>query len=125
MGSALSPSWTTAFPTPCFARSIEVGNDPTIWRVLKPIEDEAQEVQQMKDRFGVRKVLFTNSGFNVPTQGKSTAVRVLTKAIRFPSGLQDGEEAEGTFRCCSISQATRCTSQSAVMRQPMKAARRP
>ena len=60
-----------------FSHSIEVGNDPTIWRVLKPIEDVVQEVQQMKDRFGVRKVFFIDSGFNVPMPHAKALCRTL------------------------------------------------
>ncbi len=49
-----------------FSHSIEAGNDATTWRVLKPIEDVIREVQEMKDRFGLKKVFFIDSGFNVP-----------------------------------------------------------
>lgn len=49
-----------------FSHSMEAGSDATTWRVLKPIEDVIQEVQEMRDRFGLRKVFFIDSGFNVP-----------------------------------------------------------
>ena len=48
-----------------FSHSVEVGKD-TNWRVLKPIEDVIEEVAEMRDRFGLRKVFFIDSGFNVP-----------------------------------------------------------
>ena len=34
--------------------------------VLKPIEDVVQEIREMKERFGIRKLFFIDSGFNVP-----------------------------------------------------------
>ena len=49
-----------------FSHSMKAGGGNTTWRVLKPIEDVIQEIQDMKERFGLRKVFFIDSGFNVP-----------------------------------------------------------
>ena len=49
-----------------FSHSMATDNWSNTWRVLRPIEDVVQEVQDMKDRFGLRKVFFIDSGFNLP-----------------------------------------------------------
>ena len=49
-----------------FSHSIEADNGNQTWRVLKPIEDVLGEIREMKERFGLRKVFFIDSGFNVP-----------------------------------------------------------
>ena len=49
-----------------FSHSMTVGQGSTQWRVLKPVEDVVDEVREMKNRFGLRKVFFIDSGFNVP-----------------------------------------------------------
>jgi hypothetical protein len=36
------------------------------WRVLRPVEEVVDEVHSMKERYGVKKVFFIDSGFNVP-----------------------------------------------------------
>ena len=36
------------------------------WRVLRPVEEVVGEVNSMKQRYGVKKVFFIDSGFNVP-----------------------------------------------------------
>ena len=36
------------------------------WRVLRPIEDVISEVRDLKESYGLRKVFFIDSGFNVP-----------------------------------------------------------
>ena len=36
------------------------------WRVIRPIEEVVQEVKEMDQRFGLRKVFFIDNGFNVP-----------------------------------------------------------
>ena len=36
------------------------------WRVLRPVEEVVGEVNSMKERYGVKKVFFIDSGFNVP-----------------------------------------------------------
>ncbi len=49
-----------------FSHSMDAGDGNTTSRVLKPIEDVIQEIREMKQRFGLRKVFFIDSGFNVP-----------------------------------------------------------
>jgi radical SAM superfamily enzyme YgiQ (UPF0313 family) len=49
-----------------FSHAMEAGNSNNTWRVLRPIEEVVQEIQDMKDRFGLRKVFFIDSGFNLP-----------------------------------------------------------
>ncbi len=42
------------------------------WRVIRPTEEVLQEATDMKRRFGLRKVFFIDSGFNIPlTHAKS------------------------------------------------------
>ena len=36
------------------------------WRALRPIEEVISEVRDLKDRYGMRKVFFIDSGFNIP-----------------------------------------------------------
>ena len=36
------------------------------WRVLRPVEEVVEEVRGLKERFGLRKVFFIDSGFNIP-----------------------------------------------------------
>ena len=78
-----------------FSHSIEVGKD-TNWRVLKPIEDVVQEVHDMKERFGLRKVFFIDSGFNVPLQHAKALCHSLIDAdlkVRWNSYLAPVPEA--------------------------------
>lgn len=49
-----------------FSHSMDANSDGNNWRVLRPIEDVVAEIQEMKDRFGLKKVFFIDSGFNVP-----------------------------------------------------------
>jgi radical SAM superfamily enzyme YgiQ (UPF0313 family) len=49
-----------------FSHSMDANSDGNSWRVLRPIEDVVAEIQEMKDRFDLRKVFFIDSGFNVP-----------------------------------------------------------
>ncbi|MDA0734297.1 MAG: cobalamin-dependent protein [Chloroflexi bacterium] len=49
-----------------FSHSMAANSDGNTWRVLRPIEDVVAEIQEMKDRFGLRKVFFIDSGFNMP-----------------------------------------------------------
>ena len=46
------------------ARTAE--NDTSSWRVLRPIEEVIDEISDMKERYGLRKIFFIDSGFNVP-----------------------------------------------------------
>ena len=40
--------------------------DGAAWRVIRPVEEVVEEAREMKHRFGLRKVFFIDSGFNVP-----------------------------------------------------------
>src|SRR2546430_17246531 len=51
-----------AYPTsPSQAQS-----DAAAWRVIRPIDTVVQDVQDMQQRYGLRKVFFIDNGFNVP-----------------------------------------------------------
>lgn len=63
-----------------FSHSMDAGNGHTTWRVLKPIEDVIQEIREMKQRFGLRKVFFIDSGFNVPLPHAKALCRSLIDA---------------------------------------------
>jgi radical SAM superfamily enzyme YgiQ (UPF0313 family) len=63
------------------AGSIEVDCIP--WRVLRPIEEVVAEIQEMKDRFGLRKVFFIDSGFNVPlTHAKALCQSIIEADLK-------------------------------------------
>ena len=49
-----------------FSQSIDPRSESQAWRVIRPIEEVVAEVRDMKDRFGLRKVFFIDSGFNIP-----------------------------------------------------------
>ena len=40
--------------------------DQAAWRVIRPVDEVVQEVRELKERFGLRKVFFIDSGFNIP-----------------------------------------------------------
>ncbi|MFQ6027113.1 MAG: B12-binding domain-containing radical SAM protein [Dehalococcoidia bacterium] len=50
------------------------------WRVIRPIEEVVQEVTEMKQRFGLRKVFFIDSGFNIPLAHAKALCQALTQA---------------------------------------------
>ena len=57
-----------------FSHSVSMPEEKegSAWRVIRPIEDVIQEASDMKQRFGIRKVFFIDSGFNIPlAHGKS------------------------------------------------------
>ena len=54
--------------------------ESTAWRVIRPIEDVVQEVKEMKQRFGLRKVFFIDSGFNIPLPHAKSLCRTLIGA---------------------------------------------
>ena len=57
-----------------FSHSVSMRKEKegSAWRVIRPIEDVIQEAGDMKQRFGIRKVFFIDSGFNIPlAHGKS------------------------------------------------------
>ena len=47
------------------------------WRVIRPIEDVVQEVTDMDERFGLRKVFFIDNGFNIPMDHAKDLCRAL------------------------------------------------
>ncbi len=49
-----------------FTNSKTAENDTSSWRVLRPIEEVIDEIQDLKERYGLRKIFFIDSGFNVP-----------------------------------------------------------
>jgi radical SAM superfamily enzyme YgiQ (UPF0313 family) len=49
-----------------FSNSIIAENNTSSWRVLRPIEEVITEIQSLKEDFGLRKIFFIDSGFNVP-----------------------------------------------------------
>ena len=63
-----------------FSHSMGAENGNQSWRVLKPIEDVLQEIREMKVRFGIRKLFFIDSGFNVPLAHAKTLCQSLIDA---------------------------------------------
>lgn len=57
-----------------------VERDAAAWRVIRPIEDVVQEVKEMEQRFGLRKVFFIDSGFNIPLTHAKALCRALMDA---------------------------------------------
>ena len=49
-----------------FSNSIIAENNTANWRVLRPIEDVIDEVQNLKTNYKLKKIFFIDSGFNVP-----------------------------------------------------------
>ena len=49
-----------------FTNSRTAENDTSSWRVLRPVEDVIQEIQGLQESYGLRKIFFIDSGFNVP-----------------------------------------------------------
>ena len=47
------------------------------WRVIRPIEDVVREVNEMDQRFGLRKVFFIDNGFNIPAAHAKELCRAL------------------------------------------------
>lgn len=52
------------FYYPTSASDVQVDQDA--WRVIRPIDEVVQEVRDMEQRYGLRKVFFIDNGFNVP-----------------------------------------------------------
>ena len=50
------------------------------WRVIRPIEDVIDEVQDMKRRFGLRKVFFVDDSFNIPVSHAKAMCGALIEA---------------------------------------------
>ena len=65
-----------------FSHTVDLRGGPggQTWRVIRPIEEVLQEVRDMKERFGLRKVFFIDSGFNVPLAYAKALCKGLTEA---------------------------------------------
>ena len=50
------------------------------WRIIRPPEDVVREVVEMKERFGMQKVFFIDSGFNIPTDHARSLCQMLIDA---------------------------------------------
>ena len=68
-----------------FSHSVEPRHtgDGAPWRVVRPIEDVVAEVTEMKERYGLRKVFFIDSGFNVPqTHARSLCLSLIEADLK-------------------------------------------
>ena len=66
-----------------FSHSMEANAGGNTWRVLRPVEEVVQEVREMKDRFGLRKVFFIDSGFNLPLpHAKALCQSIIEAALK-------------------------------------------
>ena len=72
------------------------GSNGQRWRVIRPIEEVVQEAMDMKERFGLRKVFFIDSGFNVPPAHAKALCQSLIEAdlkLRWNTNLAPVPEA--------------------------------
>ena len=58
----------------------QVQRDAEAWRVIRPIDAVVQDVQDMQQRYGLRKVFFIDNGFNVPLLHAKELCRALLAA---------------------------------------------
>ena len=65
-----------SYPTASSAEDPEISN----WRVVRPIQKVVHEVKDMEERFGLRKVFFIDSGFNVPLDHAKSLCQALMDA---------------------------------------------
>ena len=69
------------------------GSEPSersAWRVIRPIEEVVQEVQDMEERFRLRKVHFIDNGFNIPMSHANALCQALIDAdigVHWTTGL--------------------------------------
>ena len=69
------------------------GSEPSersAWRVIRPIEEVVQEVQDMEARFRLRKVHFIDNGFNIPLPHAKALCQALVDAevaVHWTTGL--------------------------------------
>ena len=69
------------------------GSEPSersAWRVIRPIEEVVQEVQDMGARFRLRKVHFIDNGFNIPLAHAKQLCQALSEAdigVHWTTGL--------------------------------------
>jgi radical SAM superfamily enzyme YgiQ (UPF0313 family) len=61
-------------------RASRAETDQAAWRVIRPIEEVVREVKEMEQRFGLRKVFFIDSGFNIPLDHAKALCRALMDA---------------------------------------------
>ena len=64
------------YPTSAGGKDAEDG----AWRVIRPVEEVIQEVEDMKQRFGLGKVFFIDSGFNIPLPHAKSLCQALIQA---------------------------------------------
>ena len=63
-----------------FSNSIIAENNTSSWRVLRPIEEVINEIQSLIENYGLRKIFFIDSGFNVPLTYAKTLCRSIMDA---------------------------------------------
>ena len=66
------------FYYPTSGSQVEV--DQAAWRVIRPIDAVVQDVRDMQQRYGLQKVFFIDSGFNVPLSHAKGLCRALLAA---------------------------------------------
>ena len=64
-----------SFYYPTSAADVQAAREA--WRVIRPIADVIREVQDMEQRYGLRKVFFIDNAFNVPLQHAKDLCRAL------------------------------------------------
>ena len=58
--------------------------DTSAWRVVRPVEEVVQEIQEMQSRFGLRKIFFIDSAFNLPLpHAKSLCQCLIDAGVKF------------------------------------------
>lgn len=62
------------------SKASEAPADASAWRVIRPIPEVIQEVRDLKQRFGIRKVFFIDNSFNVPLEHAKNICRALIDA---------------------------------------------
>jgi hypothetical protein len=68
-----------AYPT----SAAQAQSDAAAWRVIRPIDAVMQDVQDMQQRYGLRKVFFIDNGFNVPLpHAKALCQALLTAHLK-------------------------------------------
>lgn len=65
-----------SYPT----ESSDEGPEKHAWRVIRPIDEVVNEVAEMKERFGLRKVFFIDNGFNIPLDHAKSLCQALIDA---------------------------------------------
>ncbi len=66
------------FYYPTSASQVRIAQEA--WRVIRPIDDVVQEVHEMEQRYGLRKVFFIDNGFNIPLPHAKDLCRALIAA---------------------------------------------